>query len=237
MYYQREKMTARFVITFVFLSLSFFAFNVFVACESKPISQPPIAPVEPVKPVTPIVENPAPKIPLRWETNHPERYEWSYELFKRIDENFESLNKAKDLKSFCSKYDSLTIEKKKLVWASLFVELAYYESGFNPKSNSVDVGSKNDKRSWSVGLYQLSSRDSDNWKFPFTYSFTELQNPLNNIHMAVYLMGKIIDKRGLIALKSVSQGLYWAVLSSNPDYKYTKLNKIQAKVKALEFCN
>lgn len=230
---QELKITKSFVVTFVVLSLSFFAFNVFVACKSKEIKPAPVAPVEPAKPV---VENPAPKIPLRWETNHPERYEWSYELFKNIDEQFISLNKAKDLPKFCSKYDSLTIEKKKLLLASIFVELAYYESGFNPKSSSVDVGTKGNKRSWSCGLYQLSSLDSDNWKFPFTYSYDELLTPLKNIHMAVYLMARQIDKRGLIALKSVSEGLYWAVLSSDKNYRYTKLDKIVAKTKQLEFC-
>jgi hypothetical protein len=231
-----SQMSDGFIKSIVLLVICFFAYNVLTACTHKPVVEPvkvvePIAPIKAEEPVKSVA------IPLRWEKDHPERIPWTIALFKNIDENFDSLNKAKDLPKFCTKYTSLSVDKKKLLLATIFVELAYYESGFNPKSNSVDVGSKSNKRTWSCGLYQLSSVDSDNWKFPFTYSYEELLTPIKNIHMAVYLMGKIIEKRGVISLKSVKEGLYWAVLSNDPNYKYTKLSKIQAKTQSLEFCN
>jgi len=233
MYYQREKMTARFVITFVFLSLSFFAFNVFVACESKPVNQPPIAPVVPVKPVTPIIP-PLVKVPLSWEKNHEERYVWSDALYKKIDEKFESIDKAKDLPLFCPKYSSLTVDKKKIALAELWVWVAYYESGWNPKSTSVDVGTKNDPSSHSDGLWQVSANDQRNWKIPTKYTHKDLLTVNPNIDLSLNILSLQIEKQGLIA---VPKNLYWAVLSPNRSYKYTKVDKIISKVKQLEFCN
>jgi hypothetical protein len=226
MSYQEITITKTFVVTFVVLSLSFFAFNVFVACGSKDVKP---APVEPLKPIVP----PLVKVPLSWEKNHEERYVWSDALFKKIDEKFDSLNKAKDLPLFCPKYASLTDDKKKIVLAELWVWTAYYESGWNPKSSSVDVGTKNDPSSHSDGLWQVSANDQRNWKIPTKYTHKDLLTVNPNIDLSLNILSLQIEKQGLIA---VTKNLYWAVLGPK-NYRYTKLNKIQSKVKALEFCN
>ena len=219
------KITKSFVITFVVLSLSFFAFNVFVACKSKEIKP---APVEPAKPVVP----PLVKVPLSWEKNHEERYVWSNLLFKKIDEKFSSLDKAKDLPLFCPKYLSLSEDKKKIVLAELWVWTAYFESGWNPKSASVDVGTKNNKDTWSAGLLQVSVVDQKNWNLKTGYSYNDLLQVGPNLELSLSILSKQIEKQGLIA---VTKNLYWAVLGPK-NYRYTKLDKIVAKTKQLEFC-
>jgi hypothetical protein len=227
MYDQNIKLTKSFVATFVFLSLSFFAFNVFVSCKSKDIKPVP-QPVEQVKPNIPDLV----QVPLPWEKNHPERTEWTNTLYSLIDQKFASLEKVKDMGQFCPKYYSLRDDQKKIAWALLFDSIIYYESGYNPKSSSVDVGSKNDKSTWSVGLFQISSTDSKNWKIPFSFSYEELKDPKNNMKLALEIFSKQLDRQNLIV---VSKSLYWAVIGPK-GYKYTKVPQIIKKMKVIDFC-
>jgi|688.fasta_scaffold304915_2 hypothetical protein len=227
MYDQDIKITKSFVATFVVLSLSFFAFNVFVSCKSKDIKPVP-QPVEQMKPNIPDLV----QIPLPWEKNHPERIEWTTTLYSLIDQKFASLKKAKDMGQFCPKYYSLRDDQKKIAWALLFDSIVYYESGYNPKSSSVDVGSKSDKNTWSVGLFQISSTDSKNWKIPFSFSYEELKDPKNNMKLALEIFSKQLDRQNLIV---VTKSLYWAVIGK-PPYKYSKVPQIIKKMKVIDFC-
>jgi hypothetical protein len=228
MHDQNIKLTKSFVATFVVLSLSFFAFNVFVSCKSKDIKPVP-QPVEQVKPNIPDLV----QVPLPWEKNHPERIEWTNTLYSLIDQKFASLEKAKDMGQFCPKYYSLRDDQKKIAWAVLFDSIVYYESGYNPKSSSVDVGSKSDKNTWSVGLFQISSTDSKNWKIPFSFSYEELKDPKNNMKLALEIFSKQLDRQNLIV---VTKSLYWAVIGK-PPYKYSKVPQIIKKMKVIDFCN
>ncbi len=227
MNHQDIKLSKQFVATFVFLSISFFAFNVFISCTSKDKKTEVV--IEPIKPVVP----PLVKVPLSWEKNHEERYIWTDILFKLIDKNFASLDKAKDLPLFCPKYASLSEDKKKIALAELWVWTSYYESGWNPKSASVDVGTKSNKDTWSAGLLQVSVVDQKNWNLKTGYNYNDLLQVEPNLDLSLSILSKQIDKQGLIA---VSKNLYWAVLGPK-NYRYTKLDKIQSKVKALDFCH
>lgn len=225
---EKNQMSDGFIKSVIVLSISFFMFNVFNAgCVSKEVNKDK-------KIESPVIEQPKTTIiPLSWEKNHPERFEWSKSLFKKIEEKFLGLNKAKDLPTFCSKYETLPNDKKKIVLAELWVWTAYYESGWNPKSASVDVGSKLNKDTWSAGLWQMSVVDQTNWGLKFGYKYDDLLQVEPNLNLSLSILEKQIDKKGNIALPS---GMYWAVLSSKPGYKYTKLKEIRGKIQSIEFC-
>jgi nucleoid-associated protein YgaU len=113
------------------------------------------------------------------------------------------------------------------------VALSYYESGFNPKSESVDVGNKNDKGSWSVGLYQMSGNDGAAKALGVDY--LGLKDPIKNINVAMYQMNTQIKNTGLFILPNSSKYRYWAIiLDSN---KYNKVSDVIARVqKHAAFC-
>lgn len=175
--------------------------------------------VDPVKPQVVV----APRIALYWEhtdAKHDERKPWSNALISAIDKNFETLDKASDTKSFCPKYSTLKKEQKLKAIGEFFVGLAYYESGFNPNSSSVDVGTKHDKNSWSVGLYQMSGNDSSAKLFKADYE--ALKNPVTNINVAVEQMRKQVKNTGLFILPNTSKYRYWAIILLNNRYQNIK---------------
>lgn len=172
---------------------------------------------------------------LAWESvTHPERKNWSVNLMEIVGERFDSLDKARDVDQFCTKYHSLSRDQKINVWAQIFAVTTYYECSWNPKSYSVDVGTADDPETWSVGLLQLSVVDQKNYKFSFGYSFLDLQDPIKNLHLGVAIMEKQIQRRGVILIPKGSPGLYWAVL--HPGGKHDKSLAIKKKVQALSFC-
>lgn len=171
------------------------------------------------------------RIPFSWENTteaHPERKPWSdkwVELLKRDQLIYET---ASDLTRVCPKYKSLTKTQKLKALGEFWVAIAYYESGFNPKSQSVDVGTADNKDSWSVGLYQLSVRDAANKKGP-NYSFSELNTAIPNIDLANTIMTTQIKNCGKMILPNSSKCRYWAVLLDGN--KYSKVEAILSRVK------
>ncbi len=173
--------------------------------------------------------NVVPRIALYWENTvekHDERKPWSDFLINKISENFSSLDKAQDIEYFCPKYRSLDKNSKLKAWGELFVALAYYESGFKPSSQSVDVGTKEKRDTWSIGLFQMSVVDIENYKIQnMKYSFDDLLRPEPNIDLAVTIMAQQINKKSLIVVKS---NPYWATLYNG---KYPKIKEIAVRVK------
>jgi len=175
----------------------------------------------PTAPTTPTGEH----IALSWESGHSERSSWSDALLKYVDLKFDSLDKAQDVADFCPKYKSLSKSDKLKAWGEIWVHTAYYESGYNPKSASVDVGSKDKKDTWSIGLWQMSVVDQSWSGGGLKYSYDDLLTPGPNAHLAVQVMARQIDRKGRIV---VSSGPYWAVLYRG---KYSKVDQIQDRVK------
>ncbi len=172
---------------------------------------------------------------LAWESStHPERKQWSFDLMNMVSENLASLDAAQDIESFCFRYYSLSHAEKVNVWAQIFSVMTYYESSWNPKSYSVDVGSADNPDTWSVGLLQLSVVDQKNYKFSFGYNFADLQDPIKNLRLGVAIMGRQIAKHGLILIPKGHAGLYWAVL--HPGGKHDKSAVIQSRVQSLRIC-
>ena len=177
-----------------------------------------------------------PRISLYWENTtekHDERKPWSDAISINIDKYFANYDIAKDTTRFCPKYKSLTKDQKKKAIGEFFVALSYYESGFNPKSESVDVGSKNDKGSWSVGLYQMSGNDGAAKALGVDY--LGLKDPIKNINVAMYQMNTQIKNTGLFILPNSSKYRYWAIILEGN--KYNKVSDVIARVqKHAAFC-
>lgn len=172
------------------------------------------------------------RIALYWENTtepHPERKPWSDALIGYIDDDFEVYGKATDTAKWCPKYKSLSHRDKLKAWGELYVALAFYESSFNPRSASVDVGKPALKDTWSVGLFQVSVVDQQ-WLTPKTkYNYDQLLMPLPNIHLASIIVKRQLEKTGLIFLPNSSKYRYFAtILSGN---KYSKIPQITTRVK------
>jgi len=184
----------------------------------------------PTAPTTPTGEH----ISLSWESGHSERAAWSDKWASIITESMDVYSGASDITRICPKFKSLTADQKIKAIGEFWVSVAYYESGFNPKSQSVDVGSKDNKDSWSVGLYQLSARDSANKKGP-NYSFSELNEALPNIHLAHVQMTTQIKNCGKLILENGSKCRYWAVILDGN--KYSKVSQILSRTQSnASFC-
>lgn len=166
---------------------------------------------------------------LYWENTtepHPERKPWSQLLVNEIEQSFGIFNSAKDLTVICPKYLSLGYSQRVKALAEFWVATAYYESGFNPLLNSVDVGKKGNLDTYSVGLYQVSVVDAGNI---YKYTFKELQNPLNNIRVTMEIARRQIKNGGAFMLDNSSKHRYWAVLLKGN--KYSKIPQILERVK------
>lgn len=173
--------------------------------------------------------------PLSWETSaHPERGAWSNALLEFVDEKFDELNVATDVVSFCPTYHSLSRNEKVNVWAEIFSGITYYECSWRPEIYSVDVGTANNRDTWSVGLLQLSVVDQVNYRFTFGFDFEDLQDPIKNLKLGVAIMSKQISKYGKIMIPKGGSGLYWAVI--HPGGKYDKSASIQSRTRAMSLC-
>jgi hypothetical protein len=191
-----------------------------IGCQTAPISQ---------ENAPPLIDQPQTqaRVALSWETK-PERKAWSDSLISRMNAEWALYDAAKDIGTFCPKYGALPKATRQKAWGEIWVGLAYYESSWNPKSSSVDVGTQGDKGSWSVGLYQVSRNDQP-WAGGGTkYTYDELLTPLPNIHLATVLMKRQLKNTATIALPNSSKFRYWAILLVGN--KYQKISEIAARV-------
>jgi hypothetical protein len=181
---------------------------------------------------------PPPRIALYWENTtapHTERMVWSDAVIAAFKADLPTFAGAKDITVFCPKFGVLSEDQKLKALGEFWVAVAYYESGFNPKSASVDVGTKDNKDTWSVGLYQMSVTDQKNYGFPFGFDYDDLQTPLPNIKLALAVLKKQVASKGLLAIPAPQKGVYWAVL--RPGGKFDKSAKIAERVKKYaSFC-
>jgi hypothetical protein len=172
---------------------------------------------------------------LSWESSsHPERAAWSTAAIQAVTTYFTQLDKAKDVTSFCPNYNSLSKDQRINLWADIFASDAYYECGWDPTEYSVDVGTSNDKDTWSVGLLQLSVVDQQSYGFNFGFNFADLQDPAKNLQLGAAIMAKQITKYGVILIPVGGSGLYWATL--HPGGKYDASASIEKMTKKLSFC-
>lgn len=171
------------------------------------------------------------KITLSWEKDKPERAEWTKYVVDTVRVNLSLLNKAKDMDRFCPKYKTLDEDHKTWAWAELISAMALYESSWNPKSASVDVGKPDQKDTWSVGLLQMSVIDQKSYNIDLGYKYADLLTPKPNLHLGLSIMIRQVDRKNMIALSS---GVYWAVIKEGG--KYSKIPQISSMVKKVPGC-
>lgn len=224
------------LLIFAFLTAVFF---LSVKCTDKPAIEPQPVTTTTVPETTTTTTTTLPAVEehdfvaLSWEKKDADRIDWSNWMYEHMKTGYlERFDKAKDMERLCPKYYSLNDKQKMNVWGEFWSALTYYESSWNPKSQAVDVGSPDNRDSWSIGLTQISVRDYQN---KFGYNFEQLLTPYRNLHLGFEIMAIQIQKTGLVILPNSSKYRYWAVILDGN--KYSKVTQISAMTKKLSFCN
>jgi hypothetical protein len=133
---------------------------------------------------------------------------------------FENICNNPDILKIRPDFNTLNKDQKLKVVAYFWRAVALFESGYNPKCQSVDVGTKNNKDTWSVGLLQMSVVDQTNHKINLNFNFNDLLNPMNNLNLAMRVMDKQIVNRHNILIHKGMPGIYWATIC--PGGRYDK---------------
>jgi len=190
-------------------------------------------------PAQELAEKPAPaRIDLSWESEklYGKRsggQEWSDALVESIKRDMALYDAAKDTKRICPKYAALDESERIKAIGEFWVALAVFESSWNPKSAAVDVGKKENRDTWSVGLYQVSVVDKAN-REATKYNYDQLLEPVPNIKLATEIMRRQLKNYGLLILPNSSKGRYWAVILDGN--KYSKIPEIIARMKKTTAC-
>lgn len=172
-------------------------------------------------------------------TKYEWKEEWTEWLNKTLAPNLEYFcffHSAQDIKKLHPNFELLSYVQKRDLFVAFIKELCLYESGWNPKSESVDVGVKTDKNTWSVGLMQISVIDQSNLGIRLGYTYEDLKDPIKNLHLGLMILLNQIKKRGKIFIpkgEKGNPGVYWAVI--HPGGKYDKTEAILAKTRVIPF--
>lgn len=211
-----------------------FIFAVLFLVSCKTTTTPTPAPItDPPPLVSPVpVEESIARIELSWEVK-AERVAWSEQIISNFKKDFDVFSSATDVLEICPKFKSLTKDHQLKAFGEFWVAVAYHESAYKPTQESVDVGSKNDKGSWSVGLYQMSSNDNSAKDLGVSYEM--LKNPIHNINVAMLQLKKQVSKRGKFYLQNSDSMRYWAVILKGN--RYSQISDINSRVlKNAPFC-
>jgi hypothetical protein len=155
------------------------------------------------------------------------------EMKRLLEPKISILETASDVSELHVHFDSLPMDEKIRLFILLFKWMAYYESAWNPNSQSVDVGEKSDRDTWSIGLLQLSVVDQKNLGIPMGYNFDDLLLPVPNLKLGIEIMCNQVKKRGKIFIPKWEHGnpaLYWATIC--PGGKYDQSEAILKRVRS-----
>jgi len=197
---------------------------------------------------TPVFPSPA-RISLSWETKNPERAAWSDTLVAALAQKIPDMSKAKDIKTFCPKFELLEPIQKTRAFAELMIGMAKFESGWKPETSYRECSNKscvygsgcfkhptygycmkgNPKYDGGVvtsrGLLQMSISSSLSYGCDLKDS-SELHLPAKNLQCAVIILDKQIKREGVIA----AQRSYWSVIKSS--YSKNHIKEISSMVQA-----
>lgn len=139
---------------------------------------------------------------------------WSQHLLQKIGENLPVFLAAKDVTEFCPTIRALPKVKQTQVLGEMFVRIAYWESGFNPKSTYQEPPPPKGPGTLSVGLFQMSYGDGDGC--PASRTTGDLTNPMVNIDCAVGKAVALVRKYGVIITSSnLGMGKYWSTIRAS----------------------
>lgn len=170
-----------------------------------------------------LFSKPVPVRPAQIEPKGWDPY-WTELLKRLVYSNIKTFDAASDIHNIRPDWSLLSDEQKSEVMAAFFKRLIFFESGYDPLCESVDVGNKHDKQTWSVGLMQLSGVDKANIGLSVGWDYEGLKNPENNITQGIAIMVNQIRKRGKIIIAKGEKGnpsAYWAPLIAGGKYDKT----------------
>lgn len=194
---------------------------------------------------TPVFPSPERMI-LSWEKDHPERQAWSDTLVSALAQKIPDMSKAKDIKTFCPKFELLDPIQKTRAFAELMIGMAKFESNWKPetsyreclkslcqysscfKHSTYGYCMKGDPKYdggvvTSRGLLQMSISSSLSYGCDLKDS-NELHDPVANLKCAVIILDKQIKREGVIT----AQRSYWSVIKSS--YSKNHIKEISAMV-------
>jgi hypothetical protein len=157
--------------------------------------------------------------------------QWDKELKDDIMSN--QLPKTYDLKDWCNK--DLTDKQLVMFYANLFVQIAKYESNWNPKT-SYREGFKDGSGNFVVssGLFQISKESANQARYNCQIKTQdELYDPLINIRCTLKIASYWIKKDRLLSSRN-NEGIarYWATLRVGKQ----SFEKIKLSMQKLELC-
>jgi hypothetical protein len=212
--------------------------------SESPTPTPPVTPT----PIPTPQQNYDSYMALPWESQDASNRSWSLYLFSVIDNQTTNLlNGTSDVTNFCPNYASLSRQHKVEFWATLFSEVSYYESGWDPLNRYTETTMGTDpitgKQVVSEGLLQLSYQDilnyptcQFNWSADKNLSSTDprktILDPDINLQCGAIIMSKQVSRKNAIV---ISSGAYWSTLMSGS--RYNKIASIQKATKAISFCS
>ncbi|HEX4286528.1 MAG TPA: hypothetical protein VHZ28_15650 [Terracidiphilus sp.] len=186
-------------------------------------SQAPVTPPSGVKqaPPTPMAEQKA-------ELGDDETWDpaWDQAIEESLPRELLSTKVAKDIKIFCPRFNSLSLEDKRAFWAYFFQALAGAEAGLRPTANVrhtepevAVVDGVSHRMVRSEGLLQLTYEDSDRYGCDFDWDIDKLLpehdpgktilQPKNNLLCGVKILtNQLVDQRKPLLTRSS----YWSTL-------------------------
>jgi hypothetical protein len=147
---------------------------------------------------------------LSWD--NPERKAWSAELIASVTQSIALLEQGNP-NAFVNGYNTLSRALQTKFWAELFIAIAKFESGWDPRQtyheSKLDVDS--------IGLLQLSYQDKDRYKLePLSEAANSLKDPLVNLRCGVKIFTTLVvqDRTVASSASGIHRGAarYWSVL-------------------------
>ncbi len=150
---------------------------------------------------------------------------WTDLVVADIKANWNQLNEAQDVNTFCPGYNKAPRRQQVICWLRLVGAVVQLESNFkvDDSMHEADLGYA------SVGLFSLSRREC-----PLAMTEQLLHNPVLNLSCGIGKMAGLISRHGYIAGKDGRRGAsgYWSTLRTPYESNDMKLGK-QAKVLAI----
>lgn len=211
------------------LSILILISAVLTSCATKTVEPVPVA-------VAPETKKPTKRRALSWETVGMKHWkdgiyrtakpEASDTLLAEIKKDLPAYSKTKDITEICPKYKSLSDEFKVKAIGEFWVGLARQESNLKPDSSSVDVGTVDNRNSYSDGYFQMSGTDSAAKLYKCDWKC--LHDPVMNIKVATEQMRRQLKNTNEIILPNSSPPRYWAIILENN--RYQKIAEVKKHV-------
>lgn len=133
-----------------------------------------------------------------------ERDKWSRAVLEVVRANKRTLDRAKDVETFCPGYRKATTRAQEMCWLIIMSAISKKESDFKPGTTLTE-----DNGDVSVGLLAMSGHQCRN-----APTIRALKNPVENVKCGTRLMAKLVVRDGYISRGRGGGGANWSVVRS-----------------------